>query len=313
MISILAIQRPFVILSMPTFHQMKELTMLSCIIVAAWSVPWNISVLPLSMLLPDSFIQRDGSVRHFCNRGAQGIYMLVGLNCKYHIYHLPPPGSSFAQYQLSFTIGDTLADCIYLPPSLDNRAVLSILSPLSSTTPNARQIIFCGDFNARLGSYTGDCSTNPRGNVIYRWIRENNIILWNRRLAFGQPTFLVHQCSSIIDLFMSTSDLIELKMAIFTDGSLGSNHKMISFSFKTTVPNLSTQMRRVTWHLVKLKKPEIRDTYIQHVHTGLAYLGLLDQLACTQIDDVYTVQKRIEKHNRSIFLTIYDSLDFNCG
>ncbi|ORE01045.1 hypothetical protein BCV72DRAFT_171354, partial [Rhizopus microsporus var. microsporus] len=66
------------------------------------------------------------------NRGAQGICMLVNPNCPYHIHHLPSRDSSFVQYQLSFTIADTLIHRLHLPPSLDNQTALEILSFLPS-------------------------------------------------------------------------------------------------------------------------------------------------------------------------------------
>ncbi|ORE00972.1 hypothetical protein BCV72DRAFT_188455, partial [Rhizopus microsporus var. microsporus] len=78
---------------------------------------------------------------------------------------------------------------------------------------------------------TGDRSTNPRGNVVHRWLKEKDIIVWNRRLVFGQPTFLTHKESSIIDLFMSITVLCDPEMRIFTDKPLSSDHKTISFSF----------------------------------------------------------------------------------
>ena len=78
------------------------------------------------------------------NRGAQGICILVNPNCPYHIHHLPPRDSSFAQYHLSFTIAETSIHCLQLPPSLNNKTVLEILSSLPSTTSNTRQTIMCG-------------------------------------------------------------------------------------------------------------------------------------------------------------------------
>ncbi|KAG1137016.1 hypothetical protein G6F38_011621 [Rhizopus arrhizus] len=69
-------------------------------------------------------------------------------------------------------------------------------------------------------------------------------------LAFGQPTYLSHRGSSIIDLFMSNTELIEPSMTIHHDLSLDSNHKLVSFSFQAMadVPRL-TRHPRYTWHL----------------------------------------------------------------
>ncbi|CEI96298.1 hypothetical protein RMCBS344292_10464 [Rhizopus microsporus] len=216
-------------------------------------------------------------------------------------------------YQLSFTIADALIHCLYSPSSLDNQTALKILSSLPSTTPNTRQTIICGDFNARLGSYTGDRSTNPRGNVVHRWLKEKGIIVWNRRLAFGQPTFLTHKGSSIIDLFMSTTELNEPEMKIFVDKSLGSNHKVVSFSFETTALYQPTQIQRAIWNLGKLREQKVRDAYTQQVQSALTRLRLSTQSVYHRVDDVKTAQRCIEEFNHSICQIIYDSLDATCG
>jgi hypothetical protein len=85
------------------------------------------------------------SIEYYSNSDTQGICMLVNPNCSYHIHHLPPRNSSFAQYQHSFTIANTLIHCLYLPPSLDNQTVLEILSLLPSTTLKTRQTIMRGN------------------------------------------------------------------------------------------------------------------------------------------------------------------------
>jgi hypothetical protein len=118
-------------------------------------------------------------VEYYNNRGAQGICLLINPNCKHHIHYLSPPDSPLPQYQLSFTIADTLVHCLYLPPSLDNHTVSTILSSLPLIAPNTRQTVVCEDLNARPGSYTSDRLTSSRGNTVHRWMMENNIIIWN--------------------------------------------------------------------------------------------------------------------------------------
>ncbi|KAG1169344.1 hypothetical protein G6F36_012085 [Rhizopus arrhizus] len=154
---------------------------------------------------------------------------------------------SISQYKLSFIIADTLVHCVYLPPSLDNQVVSQVLDSLPHTAPDVKHTILCGDFNARMGSYTGDNSTNPRGNTIYRWLQEHNFILWNQRLAYGKPTFIAHQGSSIIDFFMSDTELCNPSLTIREDLSLDSAHKMMSFSYHPNIlPETHSQQPRTT-------------------------------------------------------------------
>ncbi|KAG1181287.1 hypothetical protein G6F55_003178 [Rhizopus delemar] len=126
---------------------------------------------------------------------------------------------------------------------------------------------------------------------------ENNIITWNQRLAYGQPMFLTHQGSSIIDLFLSTTELTEPAMTVFTDKSLGSNHKMVSLMFKTTVPYQPTQMQRNVWNLGKLKEPEVQKAYIQHIQAALVSLGPFNEHTWMQTANKHVAQQHIEEYN----------------
>jgi hypothetical protein len=165
---------------------------------------------------------------------------------------------SVSQYSLSFIIADTLVHCVYLPPSLDNQVISQVLDSLPRTTPDVKHTILCGNFNARMGSYTGDSSTNPRGNMIYRWLQEHNFILWNQCLAYGKPTFIAHQGSSFIDFFMSDTDLCNPSLTIWEDLSLDSAHKMISFSFHPSIlPEVHSQQPHITWRLTSQNKESI--------------------------------------------------------
>ncbi|CEG83609.1 hypothetical protein RMATCC62417_17498 [Rhizopus microsporus] len=123
-------------------------------------------------------------------------------------------------------------------------------------------------------NYTGDRSTNPRGNVVHRWLKEKDIIVWNRQLVFGQLTFLTHKGNSIINLFM---------------------------------------IQRVIWNLGKLREQKVRDAYTQQVQSALTRLELSTQSVSHRFDNVKTAQRRIEELNHSICQIIYDSLDATCG
>lgn len=73
---------------------------------------------------------------------------------------------------------------------------------LSSLAPGTNNIIFCGDFNARIGDWVGDHDINLRGYRLRTWIRQHGITILNASLAFGLPTLLLDIRSSIVDLFL---------------------------------------------------------------------------------------------------------------
>ncbi|EIE79538.1 hypothetical protein RO3G_04243 [Rhizopus delemar RA 99-880] len=103
-----------------------------------------------------------------------------------------------------------------------------------------------------MGNYTGDHYSNSRGDQLYNWIQRNNLIVWNSRLCFGQPTYMTYQGSSIIDYFLSI---------IRSDLSLDSNHKLMTLSFDiarttTGIP----REKRIAWRLGRLKSLKLRST-----------------------------------------------------
>ncbi|KAG1166508.1 hypothetical protein G6F35_018149 [Rhizopus arrhizus] len=91
------------------------------------------------------------------------------------------------KYALGLRLGRSLRlICLYLPPSLSNDEVSSVLVSL----PLTDDTIICGDLNARLGALTGDSVANARGSVLLRWCEEHALSVLNSTLAPGVPTFL---------------------------------------------------------------------------------------------------------------------------
>ncbi|KAG1141420.1 hypothetical protein G6F37_012820 [Rhizopus arrhizus] len=175
-------------------------------------------------------------------------------------------------------------------------------------------MILCGDFNARLGTHTGDRFTNSRGNLLTSWIQQNNIIIWNQRLAYGQPTYLSHRGSSIIDLFMSNAELVELSMKIYQDYSLDSDHKLLflSFQISANIPQLSGHPR-VIWSLRKLADPNTHESYVNRFKELSQPLLPYGDAQFTNFNSRTSAVDYIEKLNNDIFQAIYTSLDDCCG
>ncbi|KAG0786380.1 hypothetical protein G6F22_006146 [Rhizopus arrhizus] len=247
-------------------------------------------------------------------KGSQGISLLVNPDCKYHVHHFESDDTHLSQYKLSFAVANILVHCLYLPPHLDNQTITQVLNSLPHTTNHTSQTIICGDFNARLGSLTGDRSTNSRGNLIIQWMQRNNIILWNQRLAYGQFTFMAHQGSSIIDLFMSNAELVEPSMKIYQDYSLDSNHKLLSLSFQISanIPQLSGHPR-VIWSLRKLADPNTHESYVYRFKELSQPLLPYDDAQFTNFNSRTSAVDYIEKLNNDICQAIYTSLDDCCG
>ncbi|KAG0755475.1 hypothetical protein G6F65_012278 [Rhizopus arrhizus] len=247
-------------------------------------------------------------------KGSQGISLLVNPDCKYHVHHFRTDDIPLSQYKLSFTIANVLIHCLYLPPHLDNQTVNQVLNSLPHTTSHTNTTIICGDFNARLGSIVGDHSTNSRGNLIISWIQRNNIILWNQRLAYGQYTFMIHQDSSIIDLFMSTTELTGSSMRIRQDLSLDSNHKLVSLSFQinASIPQLPRHPR-IIWNLGKLKDRNNHEVYLRRFQELSQPLLQYHEKHYYHMNNRLYAVDYIEKLNADLCQAIYTSLDDSCG
>jgi hypothetical protein len=85
------------------------------------------------------------------------------------------------------------------------------------------------------------------------------------RLAYGKPTFIAHQSSSIIYFFMSDTELCNPSLTMREDLSLDSAHKMISFSYHPNIlPEAHSQQPRTIWRLTKLQDAKTRNQYIQN-------------------------------------------------
>ncbi|GAN11839.1 hypothetical protein MAM1_1083d11450, partial [Mucor ambiguus] len=133
------------------------------------------------------------------NRGSGGITAFVSPSCPFTVSQLP----SYNPHTLSLKVGALTVHCVYFPPPLSSDKVLSALSLL----PMTRDTILCGDFNARLGSLTGDAISNTRGNALKPWFDEHCLSVLNASLAFGVKTYSSfrqqQEISSTIDLFLT--------------------------------------------------------------------------------------------------------------
>ena len=151
------------------------------------------------------------------------------------------------------------------------------------------------------------------------WIESHQLKIWNAELAYGKPTFLRPPGSSIIDIYMSTNNCINPTLNISDNLSLGSNHKMVHFSFDTAsnIPLSSPpqQLRRI-WRLSKIKDPAIQDEYKSTINNKLQALNnKLQQL----IDRPQTqttnsnAKDEIEILTEEFYTNIYTSLDHTFG
>ncbi|KAG1457044.1 hypothetical protein G6F56_006698 [Rhizopus delemar] len=254
------------------------------------------------------------------HRGQLGLALLVNPEFKLPIHHINHANPLLAKFTLSIIINSKLLiHCLYLPPSLESAEVWEILSLLPLDYPTTNKTIICGDFNSRTGELVGDSRWNTSGRIFHNWMEAHNLILWNQHLAFGQPTSYTYHGTSIIDYFLSNTELDNPGLVIEDEISLNSNHTFMTLSFNLPPSyishNLSTEIHRPHWNLKKLKKSDFKGRYGSAFKNGTTSLVAQsdDDTEETMLTDKDVASNYIEQYSSALCQAIYDSLDEICG
>lgn len=276
-------------------------------------------------LLPTTWTQIHTYGKPVSNtyRGSQGITALINPTCSIPIRHIP----SSNQYSLSLQFGQLRISCLYLPPSLSPHQAMTTLDSINLQ----HDTIICGDINARLGRLTGDRSINPRGRHVLTWIQDRALSVLNASLAHGIPTFLKTRndtvSESIIDYFITNRPIHfteKSSMQVYSDLSLGSDHRMVSLTFPPNVvqsidhPTTTPCGTRRLWKLSKLNDPDCHQLYQTTFDTYSAPILLqlrdaVDNISSTSISSPLQRPPNIDALNDSLCKAIYSSLDDSLG
>ncbi|CAO3652148.1 unnamed protein product [Mucor hiemalis] len=163
-------------------------------------------------------------------------------------------------HSLSIVIGSTIT-------------LHGLLSSLDFNTTTV--VLALGDFNTRLGPITGDSRlTAPRASFFNNWLRVNHVSLWNQILTPGQYTFESNLGKSIIDFFISKSNIFSSvpKLSIESELNLNTDHHLLCFNFSAIAqpqPLPQTTHGRKIWKLQRLNEDEVNLLYQQLFHTNL--------------------------------------------
>ncbi|KAL7322835.1 hypothetical protein PS15p_211786 [Mucor circinelloides] len=219
-------------------------------------------------------------------------------------------------------VGSLTVHCVYLPPPLSSDKVLSLLHSLSLTSDT----ILRGDFNARFGTLLGDTNANARGNALQPWLEESSLSILNASLAYGIPTFTTfrrqQEVHSIIDVFLTNIGelaIIDPQLAIESDLSLGSDHRLMTLTFEYVPPSGdglvsagdSGMAPRRQWKLSKLRKKRPLGLLRESFRSSVAPLvGTLSGLVSGSAGNV---RPDIDTLNDSLNHCLYESLDESIG
>ncbi|KAG0816485.1 hypothetical protein G6F19_012892 [Rhizopus arrhizus] len=140
----------------------------------------------------------------------------------------------------------------------------------------------------------------------------HNLILWNERLCYGEPTSYTFHGNSIIDFFFSNAELHAPALRIRDDLSLNSNHKFMTLSFSLPdIPVDTLPPSRTTWNLGKLKRQANRDKYREVFIQNLPLI--LPPPASISFSDRPEACRYIDYIHDTLCDTIISTLDSVCG
>lgn len=262
------------------------------------------------------------------NRGEEGICALINPSCPYRVIQLP----SFNNYVLSIKVGDIRFHCFYLPPSMPDDQVFTILD----STPLLPNTFLLGDFNARIGPLIGDYNSNPRGLKFLDWVLARQLYVLNQILSYALPTFSANRTkrviqdgvevkiavtiSSIVDLYVTNiapTSLLNSSIVIKSDLSLSSDHSLMTLSFDidsslltSDTPDPTCMAPRRLWNLSRLSKPDVLQKYRS------TFQSLVSPLTASLTDLVSSppiTYPPIDSLNDTLNDCFYKSLDASIG
>lgn len=151
-------------------------------------------------------------------------------------------------YALGIQLGRELRlICLYISPEQDGLYTADV-SAILNVAPLDHDTIICGDLNARMGIFVGDYETNSRGNLLQEYCTDSESNILNCQLSHATPTLKDRRrgqnVSSIVDYYItnveslssasldtSSPSLSSSSIIIYSDLSLGSDHKLMSLTF----------------------------------------------------------------------------------
>lgn len=144
------------------------------------------------------------------------------------------------------------------------------------------------------------------------WPIESALQLLNIELAYRQPTYLKNDRSSLIDWFISSTNLTSPSMQVRHDLSLDSDRKLVRLTFTpdSGLPQHDITSPRRLWRLSRLQNSKIQDIYVQHF-TNNTQLLAEKLIGLNPSED--TQPPQFDSLADEFYQAIYDALDDSVG
>lgn len=161
-------------------------------------------------------------------------------------------------------VADLLLGVGYFPPSLDDAVVFAAIDKVLEVA-DGQDCILMGDFNARMGQFSGDTAVNTRGTRFINYLAESAISLW--RSEEGRFTSISsHGGRGVTELVLSNGiEPIEIK--VHEENSLGgSDHRPVTFTINTAAARPRAFER---WNVRKLADRAVQLAYTTYLRDSL--------------------------------------------
>ena len=204
-----------------------------------------------------------------------------------------------------FTIADTIVVGVgYFPPEESNQGMSTkMLSFFEKACELAgdRPLLLLGDFNARMGSITGDHMVNGRGRRLSRWLRDGRHGLSIEQPISGRYTCFIHWGGGfgVTELVLSRN-IQTVGYRVIENMSLGgSDHRPLVFDIGYQAP---APKRFSRWDIRKLANDDYQKLYRERLANNV--LNMHDELA--DVNCIETIWLSIKS-------AIENAAELSCG
>ena len=214
-------------------------------------------------------------------RGKNGL--LVFGNPKYRAHYREIYVDPHKQF-LVCQFANTIIAAAYIPPSAEHTDLTRFLDKTFELTEDAQDLIIVGDLNARMGAFTGDSATNPRGNWFLDKLQEYNL---NRVDPIeGKWTTFSATGRGITDLVFTNHMELELRI-LENQNCGGSDHRPLVID----VPDSNMiEKSFIRWNIRKLADEETRKKFVNELEMKAERI-MLEIGELEDVDDIWKVIK----------------------
>ena len=155
----------------------------------------------------------------------------------------------------------TTIACVYSAPSDNDNKILELVTQAQEIADDT-ELLVIGDFNARLGNFSGDHQLNRRGRILLQHLQESNLLYL--RPETGLYTSFNGLGRGIPDLVLTNNPDSLSELTVHESNSLGgSDHRLITFVLHT--PQSINEQRVI-------ERPDIRKLMRQHKQRDLQHI-----------------------------------------